>query len=79
MNGRKKELENIVSEISETVSLLNDIELETVLIHRYLLFHIIEQTAELMHYSPVTVKGKQKKAIEKLSKLIPPTSDNANL
>lgn len=71
---QKKELENIVSEISETVLLLNDSELETVLIHRYLLFHTIEQTAELMHYSPGTVKRKQKKAIEKLSELIPPTS-----
>lgn len=79
-NQQKKELENIVSEISETVSLLNDSELETVLIHRYLLFHTIEQTAELMHYSPETIRRRQRKAIERLSELIPlppdPTGTN---
>ena len=63
---QKHELENIFVEISEAISLLHDNELETILIHRYLLFHTIEQTAELMHYSPETVRRKTNKAIRKL-------------
>lgn len=63
---QKRELENISGEISDAVALLHDEELETVLIHRYLLFHTIEQTAELMHYSRATVKRKQNEAIKKL-------------
>ena len=66
-SDQRKELENISKEISETIALLHDDELETVLIHRYLLFHTIERTAELMHYSPETVKRKQRKAIQKLT------------
>lgn len=64
---QKAELLEISDEISEVISELHDDDLETVLIHRYLLFHTIEQTAELMHYSPETVKRKQRKAIGKLT------------
>lgn len=70
-----QELAKVTEEISEAIDLLHDYELETVLIHRYLLFHTIEQTAELMHYSVRTVKRKQKQAIEKLCEVIPPTSE----
>ena len=63
---QKKELENIFGEISEAISLLQDDDLETVLIHRYLMFHTIERTAELMHYSTETVRRKTNKAIKKL-------------
>lgn len=65
-NEQKQELIKTFNEISENISLLNDNELETILIHRYLLFHTIEQTAELMNYSPETVRRKTNKAIEKL-------------
>lgn len=61
------ELLDITDEISEAISKLNDNDLETVLIHRYILFHTIEQTAELMHYTPRTVRRKQAEAIEKMS------------
>lgn len=54
-------------EIKKAIGLLDDSELKVVLIHRYLLFHTIERTAELMNYSPKTVKRKQKKAIQKLT------------
>ncbi len=70
-SDQKKELENISKEISEAIALLHDDELETVLIHRYLLFHTIERTAELMHYSVRTIKNKQHQAIRKLCPLLP--------
>ncbi|MCM1315741.1 MAG: hypothetical protein NC205_00910 [Prevotella sp.] len=71
ISEQKKELENIFEEISEAIALLHDDELEAILIHRYLLFHTIEQTAEIMHYSTRAVKYKQKKAIEKLCTFLP--------
>ncbi|MCM1508287.1 MAG: hypothetical protein NC177_14335 [Ruminococcus flavefaciens] len=64
--NQKKELENISLKISDVISLLYDDDLETVLIHRYLLFHTIEQTAEIMHYSTETVRRKTNRAIKKL-------------
>ncbi len=67
-NIQKQELLKIYDEVSEAISKLHDDELEAVLIHRFLLFHTIQQTAEIMHYSPETVKRKQKKAIEKLTR-----------
>ena len=65
-NEQKQELIKTFNEISENIRLLNDNELETILIHRYLLFHTIEQTAEFLNYSPETVRRKTNKAIEKL-------------
>ncbi|MBP5432324.1 sigma factor-like helix-turn-helix DNA-binding protein, partial [Ruminococcus sp.] len=56
----------ISSEIHEAISTLHDDDLEAVLLHRYILFHTIEQTAEMMSYHPNTVKSKVKKAIQKL-------------
>lgn len=65
------ELLDIDDEIRDVISKLNDNDLETVMIHRYLLFHTIEETAELINCSPETVKRKHRKAIEKLEKLTP--------
>lgn len=65
------ELAAISDEIFGAISKINDNDLETVLIHRYILFHTIEETAEIMNYSPRTVRDKQKKAIEKLCLLLP--------
>ena len=67
LDKQKIELSGISEEISAAIAKLHDDDLETVLIHRYLLFHTIEQTAELMNYSPETVKRKQRKAIQKLT------------
>lgn len=69
-NEQKRELENISGEISKAIALLHDNELEVILIHRYLLFHTIEQIAEIMHYSVRSVQYKHKKAIEKLCTLL---------
>ena len=57
--------------VQNAISLLKDNDLETVLIHRYLLFQTIEQTAVAMYYAARTVKNKQKQAIEKLCTLMP--------
>lgn len=59
-------LVNVSDEISDAIAQLRDDDLETVLIHRYILFHTIEQTAEMMHYSTETVRRKTNKAISKL-------------
>lgn len=66
-NQQMQELVKVTEEVADAIALLNDNELEVILIHRYLYFHTIEQTAELMNYSPKTVKRKQKKAIQKLT------------
>ena len=57
--------------VQDAISLLQDDDLEAVLIHRYLLFESIEDTATAMHYAPRTVRDKQKKAIIKLCPLMP--------
>lgn len=61
------ELLNISDEIKETIAKLQDDSLETIMIHRYILFHTVEKTAELTNYSVETVKRKQRQAIEKLT------------
>ena len=63
---QKAEAVNVSAEIQGTISKLHDDDLEAVLIHRYILFHTIEQTAEMMNYHPNTVKSKVKKAVQKL-------------
>lgn len=63
---QKAEAVNVSAEIQGTISKLHDDDLEAVLIHRYILFHTIEQTAEIMNYHPNTVKSKVKKAVQKL-------------
>ena len=60
------ELVTVTDEISGAISKLHDDDLETVLIHRYVLFHTIEQTAESMHYCTETVRRKTNKAVQKL-------------
>lgn len=64
---QKVECVNISDEVSQAISKLNDIDLEAVLIHRYLLFHTVEETAEILNYDPRTVKRKIKAAIKKMS------------
>lgn len=63
----QQKLSDISGEIFRAISSLDDNELEVIMIHRYLCFRTIEQTAEIMSCSPETVKRKQKKAIRKLT------------
>lgn len=71
LERQKAELIQITDEISKTIAQLHDDDLETVLIHRYLLFHTVEQTAEILGYSVRAVKYKQNQAIEKLCTFLP--------
>ena len=69
--AQKVEAVNLSEEIQRALSQLHDDDLEAVLIHRYILFHTIEQTAEIIGYDPRTVKRKTNKAIEKMSLNVP--------
>ena len=60
------ECAEMLAEILEKIETLNDADLESVLINRYINFYSVEKTAELMNYHPQTVKNKVKKAVEKL-------------
>lgn len=64
---QKAEAVKVSAEIQDAISMLHDDDLEAVLIHRYLLFETIEQTAVSIGYDPRTIKRKVKKALEKLS------------
>lgn len=64
---QKAEAVNISAEIQNAISTLHDDDLEAVLIHRYLLFETVEQTAESIGYDARTIKRKVRKALEKLS------------
>lgn len=66
-DAQRVEAVNVSAEIQTIISELHDDDLEAVLIHRYLLFETVEQTAESIGYDPRTVMRKIKKAIEKLS------------
>ena len=66
-DAQRIEAVNVSAEIQTIISGLHDDDLEAVLIHRYLLFETVEQTAESIGYDPRTVMRKIKKAIEKLS------------
>lgn len=66
-DAQRVEAVNVSAEIQTIISGLHDDDLEAVLIHRYLLFETVEQTAESIGYDPRTVMRKIKKAIEKLS------------
>ena len=68
----KTELLKISNEISDAISQLHNDDLETVLIHRYLLFNTVEQTAEQLNYSISSIKRKHKIAIKKLCELLQP-------
>ena len=57
--------------VRETIDQLCDDDLEAVLINRYITYHTVEETAEIMNYAPRTVRKKQKQAFEKLCLLVP--------
>ena len=59
-------LEDIKRDILMTIAKIDDSELETILIHRYILLHTIEETAEIMNYSQMTISRKTNQAIKML-------------
>lgn len=64
------ELLDIADEIRDAIAKLDDDDLETVMIHRYLLFHTVEETAEYLNYSVRATQYKCTKAIKKLCTLL---------
>lgn len=58
---------NKISEVQDAIASIGNDALEAVLINRYLNFHTIDETAEIMHYGRETVKRKTNDAVEKLS------------
>lgn len=59
-------LAGIKAEITATIAMLKNDDLQAVLESRYLLMRTAEQTAEALHYDVRTVRYKQKRAVEKL-------------
>lgn len=53
-------------EIETAIESLHDDELETIFMYRYLDYKTMEQIAELMNYSKISIQRKHKKGIEKL-------------
>lgn len=66
-----KKLKQKHETVRAAIDLLDDDDLESVLINRYITYHTVEETAEIMHYAPRTVKLKQKQAYEKLCTFLP--------
>ena len=56
--------------VRESISLLNDSDLESVLIYRYILYNSKDKTARLLNYASRSVAYKQSKAIKKLCTLL---------
>lgn len=52
--------------VRQAIAELNNNDLESVLIYRYVLYNTEEQTADKLHYAPRTVQEKVKKAIKKI-------------
>lgn len=69
-NNQVQELIETEQEIKNAISSLNDFELETVLIHRYLLHNTIDKTAMAMYCSEATVKRRTQQALEKLCDIL---------
>lgn len=67
---QREELVKFTNDISEAINKLNNYELQTVLIYRYLLFYTVEKTADLIHYDVRTTYKKIKKAIDTLTTLL---------
>ncbi|MBP5431566.1 hypothetical protein [Ruminococcus sp.] len=57
--------------VRDIIGRLEDDDLESVLINRYITYHTIEETAEIMNYAPRTVRKKQKQAYKKLCLIMP--------
>lgn len=56
-----------LNEIYDVISTVDDIELNTLLTYRYILFLKIDEIAEKMHYDEKTVRRKMKKALNKIA------------
>ncbi|MBR3422682.1 MAG: hypothetical protein IKG98_11585 [Ruminococcus sp.] len=66
IDGEIRQLKKKQHEIRHLITLLDDDDLESVLIYRYIAYHTEAETAVGLNYAPRTVQEKIKKAIRKL-------------
>lgn len=60
-------LNKTLNEIYDVISTVDDIELNTLLTYRYILFLKIDEIADKMHYDEKTIRRKMKKALNKIA------------
>lgn len=68
IKAEMKKQERSNKDALDLISSAEDDTLEAILIRRYLLFQSIEQVADELHYSVITINRKTKQAIEKIIK-----------
>lgn len=66
ISAETDKLNKTLNEIYDLISTVDDIELNTLLTYRYILFLKIDEIAERMHFDARTVKRKHKEAIDKV-------------
>lgn len=76
--AREQELDDEIAQLKckckrvrDAIARLGDDDLEAILILRYIVYHTVEETAEILHYAPRTLKLKQKLAYKKLCTFLP--------
>ena len=67
ISSETDKLNKTLNEIYDIISTVDDIELNTLLTYRYILFLKIDEIADKMHYDEKTIRRKMKKALNKIA------------
>lgn len=67
ISAETDKLNRMLNEIYDAISTVDDIELNTLLTYRYILFLTIDAIAEKMNYDEKTIRRKLKKALDKVA------------
>lgn len=67
ISAETDKLNKTLNEIYDVISTVDDIELNTLLTYRYILFLTIDEIADKMHYDEKTIRRKLKKALNKIA------------
>ena len=67
ISAETDKLNRMLSEIYDAISTVDDIELNTLLTYRYILFLKIDEIADRLNCDEKTVRRKHKKALDKLA------------
>lgn len=67
ISAETDKLNKTLNEIYDVISTVDDIELNTLLTYRYILFLKIDEIADKMHYDEKTIRRKMKKALNKIA------------
>ena len=67
ISSETDKLNKTLNEIYDVISTVDDIELNTLLTYRYILFLKIDEIADKMHYDEKTIRRKMKKALNKIA------------